>query len=309
MRRTRKPRIYGVQTARVSGPAGLDVHTDAYGRIKVRFHWDRAIEDHRGEYTCWLRVSQTWAGHGSPGFIFIPRVGMEVIVSFVDGDPDRPLVTGCVYNGENPTPGLLPFQATKSIIRTRTVPHGPGHNELSFEDAMGMERVHLRAERDLDELVLANHRTDVRHNQHNAVANDQTEHVGRHQRLVVLGDRSQEVEGRVTEHSGSDYLRSIAGSGTEQYGGDFHLAVEQGSALFQVHEGEYVAAAKKSIALLQNRERMIKLASEGDEKGILINSQGAVIHVEKDKIILKVGASSITITDAAIRVNQKTFPP
>src|SRR5690606_19218817 len=131
-----------------------DIHTDQHGRIKVRFNWDRAPDSFAGDHTCWLRVSQSWAGNTAPGFLFIPRVGMEVVVAFVDGDPDRPLVTGCVYNGENPTPGMLPIEATKSMIRTRTVPHGMGYNELSFEDAMGRERVHLRAERDLDELVL-----------------------------------------------------------------------------------------------------------------------------------------------------------
>ena len=98
-RRTRKPRIYGAQTATVTGPMGMNVYTDQHGRVRVRFHWDRSAEEPSGHASCWIRVSQAWAGAGYPGFVFIPRVGMEVIVTFVDGDPDRPLVTGCVYNG------------------------------------------------------------------------------------------------------------------------------------------------------------------------------------------------------------------
>jgi hypothetical protein len=122
----------------------------------VRFPWDRADTDLSGHYTCWLRVGRTWAGQTAPAFLFIPRVGMEVIVSFVDGDPDRPLVIGCVYNGDSATPAMLPPQATKSIIRTRTIPMGTGYNELSFEDAVGMERVFPRAERDLAVMVQHN---------------------------------------------------------------------------------------------------------------------------------------------------------
>lgn len=253
-------------------------------------------------------MSQTWAGQGAPGFVFIPRIGMEVVVSFVDGDPDRPLVTGCVYNGANPTPGMLPVQATKSIIRTRTVPHGPGHNEISFEDAMGMERVHIRAERDLDELILNDHITEVRRHQYNSVGGDQDERVGRHHRLRVMGNREVQAEGKVTEFSGNDYLRSVAGSGTEQYGGSFELLVEGGSAATNVLSGGFVASAKGTIGLIQNHERMIKLASDGDEAGILINSQGAVVHVAEHRILLKVGASSIEIEDGCIRVNRKVFP-
>lgn len=178
-RRAPKPRISGVQTAQVTGPAGTDVHTDPYGRVKVIFSWDRTGLDVAGERSCWLRVSQPWAGPGAPGFSFIPRIGMEVIVTFVDGDPDRPLVIGCVNNATNPTPGLLPVQATKSVIRTRTVPHGPGHNEISFEDAMGVERVHIRAERDLDELIGNDHVTIVQRDRDLAVSGNYRSYVRR----------------------------------------------------------------------------------------------------------------------------------
>ena len=305
---THKPRIHSIQTAKVIGPVGMDIYTDPHGRVRVQFPWDRAPHSLAGDNSCWMRVSQVWAGQGNPGFSFIPRVGMEVVVAFIDGDPDRPLVTGCVNNGENHTPGFLPAQATKSMIRTRTVPHGPGYNEISFEDAMGRERVHIRAQRDLDELVLNNHTTDVRHHQKTTVGGDQAEIVGRHQRLRVAGRREVYAGGKVTEHSGSDYLRSVGGSGTEQYAGSYELSVEGGSAAVNVLTGAFVASAKGTLGLIQNHERMIKLASEGGETGILLNSRGAVIHVSENKILLRVGRSSITVEDGRIQVNHKTFP-
>lgn len=160
----------------------------------------------------------------------------------------------------------------------------------------------------LDELVLHDHVTQVRHDQHNLVEGNQVERVGRHQRSLVMGNREIQVEGKMTEHSGNDYLRSVAGSGTEQYGGSYELSVEGGSAIMDVASGEFVASAKGTIGLIQNRERMIKLASTGDEAGILLNSQGAIIHVSENKILLKVGQTSITIQDGFIQINNKTYP-
>lgn len=308
-RRTPKPRIHGVQTARVTGPVGLNIYTDAYGRIRAQFPWDRAAEDLGGNYTCWLRVSQVWAGAGSPGFVFLPRIGMEVIVSFVDGDPDRPLVTGCVYNGENPTPGLLPIQATKSIIRTRTVPHGPGHNELSFEDAMGMERVHLRAQRDLDELVLNDHVTEVTHHQVNTVGGDQYETVRGLQQVTANGGRTVKVIGPHVESSGTGHKHLINGSEQLVVANHYDLAVEGGTFSVVVEEGEAVIQSKGPLELEQDEKRFLRMASDGDDAGILLESEGAKIFIKKDEILLQIGDSKISMTNERIQINQKTLPP
>lgn len=307
-RSVRKPRIYGVQTARVTGPVGMDVHTDQHGRIKARFPWDRADEDPSGNYTCWLRVSQAWAGNGFPGFMFVPRVGMEVIVAFVDGDPDRPLVTGCVYNGQNPTPGLLPLQATKSIIRTRTVPHGPGHNELSFEDAMGIERVHIRAQRDLDELVLHDHLTRVSANQTNRVGVDQTEEIRRHQDLMVRGHRTKTVRGDNLENMLSDSRVNVAGSDHRHVGGNSDVLISGGASITTVQNGEWQVNAKHAVVLTQGDEQFFEMYSEDDDAQILLDSKGSTISVSEEKIELKVGDSSIVIKSGMIQVNGKTFP-
>lgn len=191
-RTTAKPRVFGIQTGKVSGPQGQEIWTDVHGRIKVMFPWNRS-GDLDDRVSCWIRVSQIWAGSGYPGFVFIPRIGMEVIVTFVDGDPDRPLVTGCVYNGENGTPETLDANKTKSIIRTRSTPSSSGYNELSFEDKAGDEEVYLQAEKDLRELVKNNHSTTVRANQTNTVHVDQTETVHGKQTMTVHKERWKTV--------------------------------------------------------------------------------------------------------------------
>src|SRR5690606_2699053 len=136
-----RPMMPGPETATVVGPEGEEIYTDKHGRIKVQFHWDRQGQ-RNAQSSAWIRVSQAWAGPGW-GFLFIPRIGMEVIVSFLGGDPDRPIVTGCVYNGSNPTPYTLPDEKTKSTIKTNSSLGGGGSNELRFEDKKGSEEVYI----------------------------------------------------------------------------------------------------------------------------------------------------------------------
>lgn len=148
---TRKQRIRGPQTAFVVGPKGEEIHTDAYGRVRVQFHWDR-----RGHFdersSCWARVAQAWAGNGWGAF-FLPRVGQEVLVSFLEGDPDRPIITGCLFNGVNLPPYALPQHQSRSTLKTLSTPGGGGGNELHFEDRKGEEEIFIHGERDLNVLV------------------------------------------------------------------------------------------------------------------------------------------------------------
>lgn len=151
LRETPRPIVEGPQTAVVVGPAGEEVHTDPHGRIKVQFSWDRrGARDDRS--SCWIRVAQSSSG-GGWGFTVLPRVGMEVVVAFLEGDPDRPMVTGCVNNGENETSYPLPEAKTKSVIKTWSTPRTGGYNEIRFEDAAGSEQLYMQAERDHDTLV------------------------------------------------------------------------------------------------------------------------------------------------------------
>lgn len=200
-----QPRIAGVHTATVVGPPGEEIHTDAHGRIKVQFHWDRRQRYDDGS-SCFVRVVQPWAGN-QWGSLFLPRVGMEVTVVFVDGDPDRPIVTGSLYNGANPPPYALPEERTKSTIKSSSSPGGGGYNELRFEDAAGCEEIYLHAQCNLNEVVLASHCTSV--------GGDHTRHIHRNQCLTVDGSRSVFVGGDHTETIKGDEKRCVEGDITE----------------------------------------------------------------------------------------------
>jgi type VI secretion system VgrG family protein len=173
------------ETATVVGPPGEEIHVDELGRVKVQFHWD--LEGRRDEKaSCWLRVAQPWAGTGW-GHQFIPRIGMEVLVTFLGGDVDRPAVTGAVFNAANPPPYPLPAQKTRSGIRTRSTPGGGGANELRFEDAASKEQIYLHAQRDLDELIENDHTRTVRR--------DETISIGRGSKVDIGGDQELSVQG------------------------------------------------------------------------------------------------------------------
>ncbi|WP_434391124.1 type VI secretion system Vgr family protein [Melittangium boletus] len=225
-RRRSRPRIFGVQTATVVGPAGQEIFTDTHGRIKVQFHWDRVGK--RDAYSsCFLRVVQGWSG-GMWGSFFLPRIGMEVLVDFIEGDPDRPLVVGCVYNGQNLTPYELPKHQTRSTIKTRSTPRPKddskevGFNELRFEDLADQEEIFLHAQKDFNEVVLNMHNTSVGANQTNSVKGNQTETIDKNQTLAVKGNRTRTIDKdeTVTVHQNrtktvdKDETRTIHGSRT-----------------------------------------------------------------------------------------------
>jgi type VI secretion system secreted protein VgrG len=192
-RTVRRPVIAGTQTATVVGPTDEEIYTDEHGRIKVQFHWDR-FGGRDAQSSLWIRVAQTWSGAGW-GFMFIPRIGMEVVVTFLEGNPDRPLVTGCVYNGENTPSYTLPDEKTKSWIRTNSSHTTGGYNELRFEDLADSEEVYLRAQKDFNELVRNNHSTTVNANQTNTVHGKQTETVDKDKSITVHKNRDTTIDG------------------------------------------------------------------------------------------------------------------
>ncbi|MFO7564006.1 MAG: type VI secretion system tip protein TssI/VgrG [Enhygromyxa sp.] len=217
-RRTRRPRISSIQTATVVGPAGEEIHTDEHGRIKVQFHWDRR-KLYSEEASCFVRVVQPWAGNGW-GFVWLPRIGMEVAVTFVDGDPDRPIVTGCLYNGDRRPPYPLPDDKTKSTIKSESSPGGGGFNELRFEDAAGSEEIYIHAQKDFNEVVLNDHNTTVGNNQTNNVDVDQTQTVHGNQSEAVDGNQDMTVGGNRTVHVKGDFEETVDGTETRTVTGD-----------------------------------------------------------------------------------------
>lgn len=191
-----RPRIHSSQTAVVVGKPGEELWVDSFGRIKVQFHWDReGRRDHQS--SCWIRVAQGWAGKAY-GAMFLPRVGQEVIVSFLDGDPDRPIVTGAVYNADQTVPYVLPANATRSTIRTQSPGEG-GFNELRFEDKPGHQEVFIHAGKDLTTEVLDNLATSV--------GGDETHHVKKTR--DGGGRRSVTVEGPETHGNREDFSHQV----------------------------------------------------------------------------------------------------
>ncbi len=180
--RKRRPLVTTCETATVVGPPGSEIHADAFGRIKVQFHWD--AEGRRDDKTsCWIRVAQAWAGDGW-GAQFLPRVGMEVVVQFLGGDIDRPLISGAVYNATHPLPFPIGGQL-KSGIRSQSSPGKKGFNELSFEDSAGRELFFTHAQRDRTGVVRNDDKEIVGHDQTLDVSHDRTTRVGNDDRLVV----------------------------------------------------------------------------------------------------------------------------
>ncbi len=213
-----KPCARGLQTAIVVGPGAEEIHTDEYGRVKVRFHWDR-VSPFDDTASCWIRVSQRWAGAGW-GSVFIPRVGMEVLVEFIDGDPDRPMVTGCVYNGTHTPPYPLPDQKTKSTTKSDSSPGGGGFNEIRFEDAKAAEEIYIHAQLDMNTVVLQNTTrtvgvddTDtVGNNQIESVGVDRTASVGNNEDLTVGVSQNRTIGGNQMTSIMANQLYTIAGA-------------------------------------------------------------------------------------------------
>lgn len=200
--RPERPFRQALESAVVVGPAGEEIFTDVHGRIKVQFHWDR--ESKRDEHSsCWMRVMQASAGPGW-GSQFIPRIGMEVLVGFLGGDVDRPVVVGCLFNASNPPPYGLPTDASRSGIRTRTTPGGGGSNEIAFEDAAGREQLYVHAQRNLDEAVGADRSATIGGDLREAVEHDRESTVGGTRRDQTAGDHLSTIQGAyrlVTEGS------------------------------------------------------------------------------------------------------------
>lgn len=203
VRLTPKPVVRGVQTAIVVGPAGEEIYTDEFGRVKVQFHWDR--EGKKDEKSsCWIRVSQLWAGEAWGG-MYIPRIGQEVIVDFIEGDPDRPIITGRVYNGDNPVPYKLPDQKTKSTIKSNSSKGKVGYNELRFEDRKGSEQIFMHAERNHDVHVKNDSFENILHDRHQTIGAEGKDGKVGDQNEMVFRDKNLKVHRNSQDHIGGDW--------------------------------------------------------------------------------------------------------
>ncbi|MGH7468671.1 MAG: type VI secretion system Vgr family protein [Longimicrobiales bacterium] len=194
-RRAMKPSMVGAQSAVVVGPAGEEIHVDKHGRVKVQFHWDR-LGTKNEKSSCWVRVSSNWAGKGW-GVIHIPRIGQEVLVDFLEGDVDRPVIVGRLYNAEQVPPYALPDNGTQSGVKSRSSPRGgtDNHNEIRLEDKKGSELFYEQAEKDMEILVKNDRKEEVKRDETIKIGRDRTEEVTRNEKVTIKGNRTHEVKG------------------------------------------------------------------------------------------------------------------
>lgn len=212
---TPRPIMRGPQTATVVGPSGEEIFTDKYARVKVQFHWDRLGKKDQNS-SCFVRVSQTWAGSGW-GFIQIPRIGQEVIVDFIEGDPDLPIITGRVYNASEMPPYALPGNATQSGWKSNSSKGGGGYNELMFEDKAGSELVNFQAQKD--------HHLLIKHDRNKTVQHDQSDRIDHDAKHSVGHNLDEDVGNNKTVKIGVDQTTNIGSNDTETVGANRSLTV------------------------------------------------------------------------------------
>ena len=289
-RLARKPAIHGHQPAVVVGKSGEEIWTDKYGRIKVQFFWDRQGKCDENS-SCWIRVAQGWAGKGW-GMIHIPRIGQEVIVSFLEGDPDRPIISGSVYNAGHMAPYNLPDEQTKSALKSMSSKGGGGFNEIRFEDKKGSEQVFLHAEKDIDVRVKNDRREWIGRDRHLIVARDKVEKIARDSHSEIARDRIQKI--------GRDHHLEIDGKAAVQITGSSSLCVTgdvieqfQGSHTSQVSQNLYL----KAMQIIIEAATGITLKVGGnfitiDPSGVAISGMPAVL--------INSGGAALSGSDSAL---------
>ncbi|HET7866953.1 MAG TPA: type VI secretion system tip protein TssI/VgrG, partial [Burkholderiaceae bacterium] len=278
-RSTRKPSVKGPQTAVVTGPAGAEIHTDKYGRVKVQFHWDRyGRKDEKS--SCWIRVSHPWAGKGW-GSVSIPRIGQEVIVDFLEGDPDQPIITGRVYNAASMPPFSLPDDAVVSGLKSKTH-KGQGFNEISMNDTAGQEKMNLHAQYDMATTVL--------HDQTLEVKNNRTSHVVVDDTLNVDANRTMHVKGKLAETVDTGQEVTVSAGYTETINGGSTSTVMGGAT--STITGGLTSTVNGAWGNTVNGH-LSETVTSGEDQTV---SGGKAVTVTGDYSEGVTGARSITIT-------------
>nr|WP_298136556.1 type VI secretion system tip protein TssI/VgrG [uncultured Pseudomonas sp.] len=300
-----KPRILGSQSAVVTGPASEEIHCDQYGRVRVQFFWDR--EGQADDKTsCWLRVSSSWAGDRY-GAIAIPRVGMEVLVTFLEGDPDQPLVTGCLYHKEHVVPYDLPANKTRTVFKTLSSPGGGGYNEIRIEDKKGEEQIYIHAERDWDENIEHDQKIRIGNERHDTIeANSYSEFLAEEHRTTHL-DRKSEIKANDHLTVGNNQHIKI---GTGQYinaGTEIHLSsgqkvvLEAGSELTLKAAGSFIKLDGGGITLVGPIIKFNSGGAPGSGSGAAPIRPGKVKPADADK-------AGALLTPAQIQTLKRNAP-
>ena len=317
-RRHARPLVAGPETAVVTGPAGEEIHTDEHSRVKVQFHWDRqgAKDEHS---SCWIRVSQAWAGPGF-GAIVIPRIGQEVVVDFLHGDPDQPLITGRVYNGLAKPPYALPADKTQSGLKSNSSKGGGGSNELRFEDMKGSEEVYLHAEKNETIRVENDKAESIGHDETIDIGNDRTETVGHDETMSVGNNRSRQVAVDETVAVGANQTitigmnrsdtvaanetRTVAQAQQQSVGGLRNVSVGAAQSHQVGASDSWVVGANRTVGIGQRQTTNVgkdRSATIGSNESVDVGKDASFSIGKKlsitagDEITLTTGKASITM--------------
>jgi type VI secretion system secreted protein VgrG len=301
---TPKPVVQGPQTALVTGPSGEEIYLDKYGRVKVQFPWDR--EGKKDEKSsCWVRVSQNWAGKRW-GIVFHPRIGQEVIVEFLEGDPDRPIITGRVYNAENMPPYALPQNQTQSGIKSRSSLNGTteNYNEIMFEDKKGSEKIVIHAEKDQSIEVEHDEAHWVGHDRTKTIDHDETTQVKHDRTETVDNDETITIHGNRNETVDKDETITIAGNRSETVDKDETITIA-GNRTETVQKDENITLAKNrttSIGEAENltigKDRATSIAGKDElsvGKTLTISAADEITLITGDASIVMKKDGTITI--------------
>ncbi len=291
--RTPKPLVRGTQTAIVTGPSGEEIYTDEHGRVKVQFHWDRYGKADESS-SCWIRVSQMWAGQGYGGFS-LPRIGQEVIIDFEEGDPDRPLVIGRVHHGDNRTPYKLPDKKTISTLKSNSSKGGDGFNELRFDDERGKEQIFIHAEKNHDVRIKNNDFKYVGNNSHTVVEKDSFIHIKNDTHQIIDNDSFLEISGDAHNTFKGDINQSTDGNESYTIRGD---------------RKSKIAGAENTAADLDiNLEAGINYGLSAGmniqaKAGMNINLQaGMTINIKAGSSFISIGPMGVQISGPLVMIN------
>ncbi|MFT6987543.1 MAG: type VI secretion system secreted protein VgrG, partial [Psychromonas sp.] len=302
-----RPVMHGPQSALVTGPSGEEIYIDEFGRIKVQFMWDKEGKKDENS-SCFIRVMQSFAGNGW-GSSFIPRIGHEVIVTFLDGDPDRPIVTGSVYNGNNKPPY---DSKTQNGIKTHSTKGGSSdnYNEIRFEDKKSSEQLYIQAEKDLDTYIKNNEtltvdkdRTKtVKHDENSTIENDRNKTVTKNQTESIGENKTIDVGKNHTESIGKDVDITIGENHTESIGKNMTITVDKD--LQETVNGKYTEAVTKeyglkakTITMQADKEIVLKTGSAQ----IVMKSNGD-ITISGKNINLK-GSGNVVLKGSKVQTN------
>ena len=299
-RRTPAPRAYGTQSAVVTGPPGAEIHTDAHGRVKLHFVWDRHGKQDDTS-SCWVRVSTAWAGKGW-GQFSIPRIGQEVLVEFIEGDPDRPVVVGRVFNAEQPPPCNPAGGGVVSGMRSKTH-RGSGYNAMELDDTAGKEQITIHAQYDLDTTVL--------HDERVSVGNDRTEQVGKNESITIASNRTEQVGADESVDIGGNRLLSVGADSTVTVGANQTVSVAASSAETVGASKTVTVGASQMVQVAASHTELVGISRSASvglvdniNAGLIQNiNAGLIVSINGGvSVVLKAPGGTITIDSSGIEI-------